>query len=85
MQWMLRRYPAVARAMAERHTVYNSQMDAIDRQEADGTIFVIRPPQALGIQRTETRPEELERVYQTGRREAEARLQAMKDYLAGQA
>ena len=49
-----------------------SQMDAIDRQEADGKIFVIRPPQALGIQRTEIRPEELERVYQTGRREAPA-------------
>ena len=81
MQWMLRRYPAVAEAMDERHAVYNRQMDEIDRQEAEGSIFVIRPPQPLGIHRTEKRPEELERVYQTGRREAEARLQAMKEFL----
>ena len=81
MRMMLRKYPAVARAMAERHIVYNAQMEDIDRQEREDRIFVIRPPQALGIHRTEKRPEELEKVYQTGRQEALMGLKELKAYL----
>ena len=81
MRLALHRYPAVYNAMEKRHLVYNAQMDAIDLQEAQGTIFVIRPPEDLAIRRTETKPEELERVYQTGRREAERRLHALQAYL----
>ncbi len=81
MRLMLRKYPRVVKAMEERHKVYNAQMETIDRQEEAGDIFVIRPPQALNIKRTETSPEELERVYQTGRQEALARLDALRDYL----
>ncbi|MCR4885258.1 MAG: patatin family protein [Clostridiales bacterium] len=83
MRLMLRKYPEIVRAMGERHRVYNQQMEDIDRQEEAGAVFVIRPPAALGIQRTETRPEELERVYQTGRKEAAARLHALKQFLKG--
>ena len=67
--------------MAVRHEMYNRQMDEIDAREAGGAALVIRPPEALGIGHTEKDPAELERVYQTGRREAEARLQAMKEFL----
>ena len=79
---MLRRYPAVVRAMAVRHEMYNGQMEAIDAREAAGTALVIRPPEPLGIRRTEKRPEELERVYRIGVREAEKRLEAVKAFLA---
>ena len=78
---MLRRYPAVVRAMAVRHEMYNGQMEAIDAREAAGTALVIRPPEPLGIRRTEKRPEELERVYRIGVREAEKRLEAVKAFL----
>ena len=49
--------------------------------EKEGKLFVIRPPESLGISRTERRPEELERVYQIGRSEAKKQLEAMKKYL----
>ena len=74
-------YPAVAEAMAERSGVYNRQMDEIDRDEDDGRILVIRPEEALGIGRTEHDPEELERVYQTGRRTALTRLGDIRAFL----
>ena len=78
---IMRKYPAVAEAMARRHEMYNRQMDEIKNREKKGSAFVIRPPEALGISRTEDDPNELERVYQLGRSEAEKVLPALKIYL----
>lgn len=62
-------------------TFKNNPMDDIDRKKALGEVFVIRPPEDPGIGRTEKDPEELERVYQMGRREAARRLDEMKTFL----
>ena len=79
---LLRRTPKMAEAMARRHEVYNRQMEEIDRKELLGEILVIRPPEALGISRTEHDPAELERVYRLGRREAEKELPQIRAFLA---
>ena len=79
---LLRKYPAAARAMAVRHEMYNRQMREIAQREESGVSLVIRPPEALGIRRTETDPDELERVYRIGRREAEKRLTDVLRFLA---
>lgn len=81
MKPMLRKYPAVFKAMSERHEVYNRQMEEIDERERTGKVLVIRPPESLGIGRIEKDPEELERVYQMGRREAEKRLDEVRAWL----
>ena len=81
MQVLLRRYPAVAEAMKVRHVRYNRQMAQIDQREREGTSFVIRPPEALGISRTEKDPKELERVYQTGRAVAEEQIDRVRAFL----
>ena len=78
---VLRKYPAVAEAMAVRHIRYNGQMDDIDRKEERGEVFVIRPPEDPGIGRTEKDPDELERVYRMGRDEAVRRLAEMRSFL----
>ena len=52
--------------MAVRHMRYNRQMDRINERELSGEVIVVRPPEALGISRTEKDPAELERVYQIG-------------------
>ncbi len=78
----LKKYPQVAFAMAVRHTVYNRQMKEIAEREKEGRAFVIRPPESLKIGRRVKDPDELERVYQIGRREAEKKLDALKAYLA---
>jgi predicted patatin/cPLA2 family phospholipase len=80
---MLRKYPRIVDAMAVRHEMYNRQMEEIGQREASGESLVIRPPESLGIKRTENDPDQLERVYQIGRREAERRLPDVRMFLGG--
>ena len=77
----LKNYPHIAKIMSERHVLYNNMTSEVKEREKAGTLFVIRPPEALGIPRTEKNPDELERVYQIGRSEALRRLDDMKKYL----
>ena len=79
----LRKTPKIVEAMEHRHEVYNRQMAEIDEKEARGEILVIRPPESLGISRTEHDPNELERVYQTGRQEACRMLPEIRSFLKG--
>ena len=83
MKIMLRKYPCITDAMVIRHQMYNRQMDEIDGREASGESLVIRPPQSLQIGHTEKNPDELERVYQIGVREAEKKLDDIQSFLAG--
>ena len=77
----LKKYPMVAATMAVRHKIYARQMKEIADREASGKALVIRPPESLRIGRTEKDPEELERVYRIGRREAASALGKVKDFL----
>ncbi len=81
IKMFLRNYPAVAKAMIARPGVYNAQMEEISRREESGKCLVIRPPESLGISRTESDPTELEWVYQTGRAEGKKRLSEVKSFL----
>ena len=67
----LKKYPAVIKALADRHIMYNETIKYIEQKEKSGEILVIRPEKALEIGRTEHNPDKLERVYQTGRLAAE--------------
>ena len=78
---ILCKYPAIAKAMAERHEMYNRQMEEINQREKNGVSFVIRPSAPLGIRRIENHPDELERVYQLGRQETEVALPQLKRFL----
>lgn len=78
---MLRKYPNMIRAMAERHVHYNETTKYIREKELAGDIFVIRPKESLNISSMTTDPEELERVYQLGRKEAEEKLEQLKQFL----
>ena len=75
------KYPVAAKAMFNRCEMYNHQMEEIKDRENNKTSFVIRPPQALGISRTENDPSELERIYVLGRNEAERRLPELRSFL----
>ena len=79
--WSLRKYPHIAKIMRERHILYNNMTSEVKEKEKEGKLFVIRPPESLGIERTERHPEQLERVYQIGRSEAYKRLDELKKYL----
>ena len=77
-------YPNVIKAMDVRHIRYNKQTAYVREQELAGNAFVIRPPHALGISRTESDPAELRRVYDIGRAEMERLLPALREFLGDQ-
>lgn len=87
LMWLIKlklgKYPEMVKAMANRHIMYNEVTKYIRQKELSGEIFVIRPPQALNIGSVEKNPDELERVYQIGRKTAETCLEQLKDFLAG--
>jgi len=69
-----REYPDFVKAMGRRHLRYNKTLEYLEKEEAAGRVFVVRPPEALGIHRVEHHADELERVYQIGRKAGEASL-----------
>lgn len=81
MNIALRKYPAIAEGMAKRHEMYNLQLAQIEEREQKGISFVIRPPEPIGIGRTENDPDKLEKAYQMGRKEASAVLPHLRAFL----
>ena len=81
MKLLLRRFPKIREAMERRHEMYNRQMDELDRMETEKTALIIRPPEDLRIGHIEKNPDELERVYRIGRKEAEKRLPEIRQWL----
>lgn len=78
---LYRKYPAFVETMKSRAPMYNAQKAYILEQEKKGCIFLIRPEEELGISRTDTDPEHLERIYQIGRKDAEKALPKLKVWL----
>lgn len=80
-KFLMRKYPAICSAMENRHNMYNRQLADIEAREKAGRVCVVRPPESLGIHRTERDPGELERVYQIGRKEGERQLRKIQEFL----
>lgn len=75
------KYPKVTELMAERHINYNDQVAYIERQQANGQAFVIRPRVPSGVGRVEKDADKLKALYQQGYEEAEACYEELKAYL----
>jgi len=81
MRIALRKYPELVKAMANRHNMYNEQTRYIFEKADRGEVLVICPDKPLVISRTEKNPDELERVYQEGRKAGESFLPEVKKFL----
>lgn len=81
MKILLKKYPRIVNAMANRHVIYNQTTKELFEKEAKGEILVICPDKSLSIKRTEKNTNELQRVYEEGRNAAQNRLQEIKCYL----
>ena len=68
--------------MKERYQHYNDTMDEIDRLEEAGEILVIRPSCDPDIGRMDKRPEKVMSVYQLGYADAQAKMEAVREFLA---
>jgi predicted patatin/cPLA2 family phospholipase len=78
---LLRKLPAVAEAMAKRHAVYNETVETIEKREALGEIFVLRPDAPLPIGHTSHSRKKLQRVYELGRTVGTRRLPELLRFL----
>lgn len=78
---IMRKYPAMINAMANRHEMYNNTTEYIAEKEKSGEIIVIRPPETLPVGRIEKDPEKLRLAYNIGRKEAEKNIEKIKEFL----
>lgn len=81
LRLMLKKTPALLMNLETRHIKYNETLKYIRQQEKAGKLYVIQPEAALNIGVVERHPEELERVYQIGRKTAEKQLTAIQNFL----
>lgn len=72
-----RKYPQFASAIKHRPETYNQTIKEIERLEAAGEIFVIRPSRPLEVERTKANPEGLQKAYDVGMKDALEQLDAM--------
>lgn len=76
-----RKYPKFAQALKNRHKSYNNTRKLIRRLEEEGRAFVISPGEELGMGRTCHDPEEIQRVYDIGRKDAIRQLGNLEVFL----
>jgi len=79
---MLKDEPVMIEALDIRPFMYNQEIRYVHDQEKRGHVFVIQPPESLNIGSVCRDPDELERVYQVGRKAALDRLEALQAFLA---
>ncbi len=64
--WAYRKYPALREAIRTRNMRYNSDMELIERLEAEGRIIVIRPERPIVVGRMERDSNKLLALYDEG-------------------
>jgi predicted patatin/cPLA2 family phospholipase len=77
----LARYPAIVRALEDRHERYNASLDDIEELERAGRCFVLRPSQPLTVDRMDRDVTRLEELYRQGYAETAERLPALATWL----
>ena len=81
MKLFLKKYPALLKALEERHIHYNETLRYIKEQEEKGNVFVFRPETPLPIHRICHDPEQLQDVWNTGFQQAQKRFADLQTFL----
>lgn len=80
MRLSLRRYPNMVKAMSERYLMYNKQLAYVAQAEKEGRCLVIRPDEKIPIGHISHDPEQMRRVYETGRKVGERYIERIKEF-----
>lgn len=75
------KYPQLVRAILNVPRHYNQEMDEIDRLEAQGKLFVIRPPEPVTVSRTERDVAKLQALYDQGQETCLRVMSRLRAYL----
>lgn len=76
-----RRYPNLVKTMRERVDRYNRATDTVDRLEAEGRAFVIRPEFPISVSRMENNTGKLDLAYWQAMEEGRGMIPALKKWL----
>ena len=82
IRMQLRRFPRFIEAAANRHVMYNAELDYVRSEEAAGRAFVIRPRTALPIKHITRRADLLQQAYDEGRSVMQDQLSGLKRFLS---
>lgn len=82
IRMQLRRFPRFIEAAANRHIMYNAELDYVRSEEAAGRAFVIRPRTALPIKHITRRADLLQQAYDEGRSVMQDQLSGLKRFLS---
>jgi len=77
----LKKYPKLCESMNKRHKMYNDEVAYAEKRAKEGRIFMLRPPEALPVNRTSKDPELLQKTYDIGYRMAKEMLDEIKEFL----
>ena len=78
---LYRNYPQFVKAIANRHIMYNLELEDIENMQNKGELFVIRPSKNIKISHTEKNKKTIKKVYELGRHDALSCLSDVKEYL----
>ncbi len=77
---LLRKYPAIVKAMSCRHIGYNKTLKELEVLKQQGDVLLFYPEESAMISRTEHNPEKLQMCYEAGRNAALSRLEELRDF-----
>ena len=75
-----KKYPNLIQTMANRHLMYNQELEYVQSQVQKGNTFVLQPSKSLNISRTEHDSEKLQQMYDLGRQDALKNLDKIKEF-----
>ncbi len=81
MRLVLRHYPMIINALRNRHLEYNHTTAEVHSRADKGEVLVICPETPLNISRTSKNPDEMQRVYDEGRRIAKAQINTIRQFI----
>nr|WP_255489812.1 patatin family protein [Dysgonomonas sp. 25] len=61
-----RKYPALRQALSQRNSLYNAQLELVEKLEAAGEVLVIRPEKPVVVDRIEKDVSKLQELYEEG-------------------
>ena len=82
LRLIYRKYPALVRAMEQRHEIYNETIHYIEEKNTKGEILLLRPENKLPVKRMCKNPNILQETYDIGRDLAMRRISEIKTFLA---
>lgn len=76
-----KKYPAVSKALLNRHIVYNKALKHIESLEKKGKAFVFRPSDKVGVGRLEKDTSKIKNLYDLGKKDAEKNYKKLLEWL----